>query len=142
MMIRSLIFWLFEIITGLSALAMFAQPRRVHESLVPDPGATYKKLGFSPLAVEMVHNVIRGQGAALLAISIFLVYLGPMHTGSFLLIAIASTLTLLSHLATARHHAGSPQVMAAIGSLRSLYALVAINAFFALMGTWLFFAYV
>jgi len=47
-------------------------PKQFHESLFKNPEAVYEKLGFSTIAVEMVHNIIRGQGAVLLAVSIFI----------------------------------------------------------------------
>jgi len=58
--------WVFQLINAPSALGLMLTPKRVHESMFADPPRVYKILGFSsPTAVEMVHNVLRGQGAAL-----------------------------------------------------------------------------
>ena len=74
--LRGAAFWVFQIINVATALGMFVAPRRFHESMLEHPQEVYAKLGFSGAAVEMLHNVIRGQGAALLAISCALFYLG------------------------------------------------------------------
>ncbi len=138
-MVATGVFWAFQLINLLSSLAMFLAPRRFHESLLKDPARAYAQLGFSPTAVEMVHNVIRGQGAALLAISVFLLVTGPSSRPSYLLIGIACTLTLLSHLGTAVHHLKSPLVMSVIGSISSMYPMLVINAVFAAAGFILYF---
>lgn len=80
------VFWVFQIINFSTALSMFLVPRRFHEAMLRQPQEFYARLGFSDTAVEMLHNVVRGQGAALLAISCALFYMGAGTPGSFLLI--------------------------------------------------------
>jgi hypothetical protein len=138
-MIEIGLYALFQVINGISSLSMMAFPKRFHESLMKDPERVYQSLGFSPTAIGMLHNVIRGQGAALLSISLFMAFTGPHSKQTFLLMALAATLTLISHIMTAVHHARDAKVMAAIGSLKSLYPLLALNAIFAIGGFWIYF---
>ena len=139
-MIAHIIFWLFQVLTLPSALAMVFATRKFHESMMKEPERAYKEIGFSPTAVEMVHNVIRGQGAALLAISFFLLYTGPHQKETFLLISIASFLTLISHIMTARHHMQSETVMKALGNdLRPMYFLLFVNAVMTVSASMVFY---
>lgn len=126
-----LLFWLFQVLNTPTALAMMLTPRRFHESTFTAPERVYPALGFaSPNALAMLHNVLRGQGAALLAISLYLLTTGANQRSSFLLIALTCGLTFWAHVGTYRQHASSPAVMDALGkqSLRPMYALLAINA--------------
>lgn len=134
-MFHDVLFWAFQVINGLTALSMFLAPKTFHESMLKEPAKIYAKLGFSETAVEMLHNVIRGQGAALLAISAYLFALGSDERSAYLLIALACGLSLCAHIATARHHAKSPLVMEAIGSLGAMYPILAINTTFALLAS-------
>ena len=127
-MLQTILFWAFQLINGLTALSMFFAPKKFHESMLKDPKTIYAKLGFSETAVEMLHNVIRGQGAALLAITIYLFVLGSGERSAYLLIALACALSLVAHIATTRHHAKSALVMDAIGSLGAMIPILAINA--------------
>ncbi|MEO5970602.1 MAG: hypothetical protein ABIQ95_11800 [Bdellovibrionia bacterium] len=121
------IFWLFEILNGLTSLGMFFAPKRFHNSLFKNPQQAYQSMGFSSTAVEMVHNVIRGQGAALLAISVYLLIQGAEDARSYALIALTCTFSFVAHVFTARHHLKSPIVMAAIGAIKPLYGILIIN---------------
>ncbi len=127
-------YWLFQLLNFPTALGLTLAPRISHESLFPDPQRAYETLGFSPIAQEMLHNVLRGQGVALLAISIFLFYSGPKRKESYLLIALTCLGTLTAHVVTLMHHTQSPTVMEAIGSVAPLYAMIAINAVVGLAG--------
>ena len=134
-------FWVFQLINAPSALGLVLAPKRVHESMFADPPRAYEILGFSPTAVEMVHNVLRGQGAALLAISAYLFAIGPDDPGASLLIALTCGLSAVAHALTLRQHLGDARVREAIGSLGSLYGMIATNlavggvAFVAWLGT-------
>jgi hypothetical protein len=125
-------YWVFQLINAPSALGLMLTPKRVHESMFTDPTRVYKILGFSsPTAVEMVHNVLRGQGAALLAISAYLFAIGSTADdpkgSSSLLIALTCNLSAVAHALTLRHHLGNAKVREAIGSLGSLYGMIATN---------------
>ncbi len=122
------VFWIFQVINGLTALGMFLQPQKFHESTFKDPEHVYRELGFSEVAVEMLHNVLRGQGAALLAITITVFYLGAESRASFLLIALTCGLSLSAHVFTARHHLGSEEVMKALGGIQAMYVILILNA--------------
>jgi hypothetical protein len=117
----------FQIINTITAFFMTFFPRQMHESLFTNPDLAYTQLGFSPLAVSMVHNVIRGQGAVLLAISIFIFYLGWKNRASYLLMFLVCLFSLGAHAATMVHHIRHPQVLLAVGSLGSLYVAMGIN---------------
>lgn len=127
-MLKIIVFWVFQLINAPTALGMFLTPGRFHETMIKNPEEAYRVLGFSPTAVEMLHNVIRGQGAALLAISIYLFFQGAAEVGSPLLIALTCGLSLVAHLGTMIHHLRSPVVMSALGTIRSMYGTLAINA--------------
>ena len=107
---------------------MSLNPRGFHESLFRNPQRVYQQLGFSDVAVEMLHNVIRGQGAALLAVSIFLWVAGSRQRSSYLLIALTCLLSVFAHLMTLQHHLNSPLVMEAIGGAGSLYVAISITS--------------
>lgn len=127
--IRLAIFWIFQVSNGLTSLSMVTSPATFHEAMLPKPPQqTYKLLGFSPTAVEMVHNTIRGHGSALLAITLYLAAQGSADPLSYLLIGLTCVLSFVSHVCTAVHHIRSPAVMAAIGSIRPLYGILALNS--------------
>lgn len=129
-MLAYLVYWTFQVVNGLASLGMSLSPQKTHESLFANPQQAYSLLGFSSAtAVEMVHNVLRGQGVALLAVSVYLfVAQGPQDPNSFLLIALVCGFSALAHVATLRHHRGNPVVMKAVGpSLSSLYVTIAVN---------------
>ncbi len=135
------VFWTFQGINSISALGMVVSPKHFHESLFPDPPRACKTLGFSETAVEMVHNVIRGQGAALLSISAFLFTLGPTDKASFLLIAFTCGSAALAHLLTMQHHRKSETVMKAVGSITPLYGMIALNLAIACSAAYLYSGY-
>lgn len=139
-MIGPAVFWLFQVLNGLTAIALSTVPKRFHETMIEDPERAYGRLGFSPTALEMLHNVLRGQGAALLAITVFLFYVGPSARQSYLLIGIACGLTLVAHVETLRHHRNSAVVRTAIKSLSAMYVMIAINLILSGAAFWVFFA--
>jgi len=125
--VRKICYWVFQVLNFPASVGLLFAPRASHESLFSNPQHAYDMLGFSPVAQEMLHNVLRGQGAALLSISIFLFYVGSRSKESFILIALICFTTLSVHVATLIHHTQSSSVMAAIGSVSPLYAMIAIN---------------
>ncbi|KAK6497664.1 hypothetical protein TWF481_012069 [Arthrobotrys musiformis] len=134
----SIFFYSFQAINGLSSASLFLAPKQSHESLFQEPQRAYDQLGFSPTAAEMLHNVLRGQAAALLSISTYLYSRGPKKADSFLLIGIAGAFTFVSQILTARHHVRNPQVMEALGSIKGIYPLLGLNLAFAAGGAWFY----
>ena len=132
------VFWVFQIFNCLTALSMFLAPCRFHESMLKNPDDAYAKLGFSDTAVEMLHNVLRGQGAALLAISCALFYMGAGSRASFLSIGLTCGFSALAHVATMRHHLRSANVMDALGNINAIYPILGLNLALALMALWVF----
>jgi hypothetical protein len=128
LLLRYAAFWIFQVINTLTGVGMSLNPRGFHEGLLRDPQRVYQQLGFSDVAVEMLHNVIRGQGVALLAISIFLWIVGSRQRSSYLLIALTCLLSVVAHLMTLRHHLSSPLVMEAIGGAEPLYVALSITS--------------
>lgn len=55
--LQQIAFWSFQIINTLTGLLMSFFPKQFHESLFNNPQAVYANLGFSPVALEMLHNV-------------------------------------------------------------------------------------
>jgi hypothetical protein len=103
-------------------------PKQFHESLFKKPEVVYEKLGFSSIAVEMVHNVIRGHGAVLLGVSIFL-WIERMKSRSvFLLISIVCALSVYAHLMTLHHHLKTAEIVSAIGNFGSMYIAIIMTA--------------
>jgi hypothetical protein len=121
------IFYAFQIVNGLGSLGLFLDPRRTHQRLLKSPEKAYTILGFSETAQEMLHNVLRGQGAALLAVTVWAANLGPKHRDSYGLIATTCLLSAVANLMTAMHHRKSSIIMSAIDELTSLYGLIALN---------------
>jgi hypothetical protein len=108
-------------------------PKQFHESLFKNPEAAYENLGFSGIAVEMVHNVIRGHGAVLLAVSIFL-WIERMKSRSvFLLISIVCVLSVYAHIMTLHQHLKTEEIVSAIGNFGSMYVAIIITAVVGIM---------
>ncbi len=129
-------YWIFQILNTVTALGLFIAPRAFHESLFAEPQRVYALLGFSDTALSMLHNVLRGQGAALLAVSLFLFVGRAQSRRAFLLIALVCGLALIAHLGTLHHHLQSEIVRQAVGGLNSLYGMIAVNALIALGALW------
>ena len=126
--LRNLAFWSFQIINTITACLMTFIPKQFHESLFKNPEAVYEKLGFSAIAVEMVHNVIRGHGAVLLAVSIF-IWIERMKSRSvFLLISIVCVLSVYAHIMTLHQHLKTAEIANAIGNFGSMYITIVITA--------------
>jgi hypothetical protein len=140
-LLRPVAFWSFQIINTLTGVGMSLNPRGFHEGLLRDPQRVYQQLGFSDVAVEMLHNVIRGQGVALLAISIFLWIVGPRERSSYLLISLTCALSVVAHLMTLRHHLSSPLVMEAIGGAESLYLAISITSIVGVLASGAYFTW-
>lgn len=132
-----IIFWVFQVVNCICGLGLFLIPKAFHESMFENPPAVYAILGFSETAQEMLHNVLRGQGAVLLAVSLFLFALGRRERRSYLLIALVCGLSLAAHLFTLRQHLNSETVMWAVNDFSSLYGLGGLNALLALGGLWI-----
>lgn len=103
-------------------------PKQFHESLFKNPQVVYAKLGFSNVAVEMVHNVIRGHGAVLLAVSIFVFIQGRKARFVYLLMAIVCALSVYAHIMTLYQHLNTAAIVAAIGDFSSLYVTIFVTA--------------
>jgi hypothetical protein len=124
---RNLAFWSFQIINTITACLMTFVPKQFHESLFKNPEAVYEKLGFSAIAVEMVHNIIRGHGAVLLAVSIF-IWIERMKSRSvYLLISIVCALSVYAHVMTLHQHLKTAEIVSAIGNFGSMYATIIIT---------------
>ena len=103
-------------------------PKQFHESLFKNPEAVYEKLGFSAIAVEMVHNILRGHGAVLLAVSIF-IWIERMKSRSvYLLISIVCALSVYAHIMTLHQHLKTAEIVAVIGNFESVYITIIIMA--------------
>ena len=131
--ITNLAFWSFQIINTITACLMTFIPKQFHESLFPNPGTVYGKLGFSGIAVEMVHNIIRGRGAVLLAVSIF-IWIERMKSRSvFLLISLVCVLSVYAHIMTLYQHLKTPEIVSAIENFGSIYLTIIITAVVGIM---------
>jgi len=120
-------FWVFQILNTFTGIALLFTPRTFHENMFDNHEQAYAILGFSPVALEMLHTVLRGQGAALLAISVYLFLPTTDRRGGYLLIACACLLTAMVHVFTAVHHLNSAAVQEAISSFSSLYAMIILD---------------
>ncbi len=98
--------------------------------------AAYAILGFSDTALDVLHNVLSEQGAALLAVSIFLFVLGRRGGRSYLLIFLVCGLSLVAHAFTLQQHLNSETVRRAVGDVGPLYGIMAVNALVVLGGIW------
>jgi hypothetical protein len=103
-------------------------PKQFHESLFKNPVLVYEKLGISSIAVEMFHNVIRGHGAVLLAVSIFVFLQGIKSRSVYLLIFIVCALSVYAHIMTLIQHLNSEDIIRVIGNFGSLYFTIFITA--------------
>ena len=126
--ITNIAFWSFQIINTITACLMTFIPKQFHESLFKNPEAVYAKIGFSAIAVEMVHNIIRGHGAVLLAVSIF-IWIERMKSRSvYLLISIVCALSVYAHIMTLHQHLKTAEIVNAIGYFGSMYITIIITA--------------
>jgi len=121
------VFYAFQVINGLGSLGLFLNPKGTHERMIKNPAKAYQVLGFSDTALEMLHDVLRGQGAALLATSTWLAAIGPNHKASYGLIASTCLFSAAANIFTVMHHRKSSIVMSVIDELTSLYGLIALN---------------
>ena len=121
-------YWSFQIINTITACLMTFIPKQFHESLFKNPAAVYAKLGFSDIAVEMVHNIIRGHGAVLLAVSIF-IWLERMKSRSvYLLITVICTLSVYAHTMTLLQHLKTAEIVNTIGDFGSMYFTIIVTS--------------
>lgn len=132
-------YWSFQIINTVTAVLMTFLPRQFHESLFGNPVLVYEKLGISHVAVEMFHNNIRGHGAVLLAVSLFVFLQGIKARSVYLLISIVCALSVFAHLMTLRQHVRSEAIVTAIGSFESLYLTIGITAAVGVMNCIVYF---
>ncbi|NTV13522.1 MAG: hypothetical protein HGA96_06280 [Desulfobulbaceae bacterium] len=124
----NLAFWSFQIINTITACLMTFIPKQFHESLFKNHEAVYEKLGFSAIAVEMVHNIIRGHGAVLLAVSIF-IWIERMKSRSvYLLISIVCALSVYAHIMTLHQHLETAEIVNVIGNFGSMYISIIITS--------------
>ena len=76
----------------------------------------------------MVHNIIRGHGVVLLAVSIF-IWIERMKSRSvYLLISIMCALSVYVHIMTLHQHLKTADIVSAIGNFGSMYATIIITA--------------
>ena len=121
-------YWVFLIINTITASLMTFIPKQFHESLFKDPEAVYAALGFSEIAVEMAHNIIRGHGAVLLAVSLFIWLEGLRSRPVYLLIALVCTLSVYAHVMTLHQHLNTAEIVDAIGEFGSIYFTIIVTA--------------
>ncbi|MCF8053997.1 MAG: hypothetical protein K9K75_02100 [Deltaproteobacteria bacterium] len=126
--LRNMAFWSFQVINTITACLMTFIPKQFHESLFKNPEAVYKALGFSAIAVEMVHNIIRGQGAVLLAVSLFSWIEGKKSRSVYLLISIICTLSVYAQIMTLHQHLKTAEIVNAIGNFGSMYVIIIVTA--------------
>lgn len=131
--LKNISFWSFQIINTLTACLMTFIPKQFHESLFKNPVLVYEKLGISSIAVEMFHNVIRGHGAVLLAVSIFVFLQGIKSRSVYLLIFIVCALSVYAHTMTLIQHLNSADIIRVIGNFGSLYFTIFITATVGIM---------
>lgn len=103
-------------------------PKQFHESLFKNPVQVYEKLGISSVAVEMFHNVIRGHGAVLLAVSIFVFLQGSKSRSVYLLIFLVCVFSGYAQIMTLIQHLNSEDISKVIGNFGSLYFTIFITA--------------
>jgi len=132
-------FWSFQVINTLTACLMTFIPKQFHESLFKNPALVYEKLGISSIAVEMFHNVIRGHGAVLLAVSIFVFLQGVKSRSVYLLIFIVCALSVYAHIMTLIQHLNSADIIRVIGNFGSLYFTIFITAAVGIMSCIVYF---
>ena len=132
-------FWSFQVINTLTACLMTFIPKQFHESLFKNPALVYEKLGISSIAVEMFHNVIRGHGAVLLAVSIFVFLQGIKSRSVYLLISIVCALSVYAHIMTLIQHLNSEDILRVIGNFGSLYFTIFITVTVGIMNSIVYF---
>jgi len=137
--LKHIAFWSFQILNTLTGFLMTFFPKDFHQSLFAYPQTVYAKLGFSPIAVEMVHNIIRAHGAALLAVSVFIWIERAKTRSVHLLIFIVCALSVYAHFMTLRQHLSSPDIVNAIGSFGTFYGTIAVTAVVGLLNAVVFF---
>jgi hypothetical protein len=103
-------------------------PRQFHESLFNNPSIVYEKLGFSSIAVDMFHNIIRGHGAVLLAVSVFIWIETVRSRSVHLLIFMVCALSVYAHVMTLKQHLSEEAIVAAIGNFGSIYVAIFVTA--------------
>lgn len=123
-----LAFWSFQIINTITACLMTFIPKQFHESLFKNPQVVYEKLGMSNIAADMFHNVIRGHGAVLLAVSIFIFVQGIKSRSVYLLMAIVCVFSVYAHIMTLHQHFGSKEIVMAIDNFTNLYVTIVVAA--------------
>lgn len=121
-------FWSFQIINTLTAGLMTFIPKQFHESLFKNPALVYEKFGISSIGVEMFHNIIRGHGAVLLSVSVFIFLQGMKSRSVYLLIFIVCALSVYAHMMTLIQHLNTEDIVRAIGNFGSLYFTIFITA--------------
>lgn len=127
-LLQNIAFWSFQVINTVTGFLMTFFPKAFHESLFSHPESAYAKLGFSATAVEMLHNVVRGHGAALLAVSVFLWIVRMKTRQAHLLIFLVCALAVYAHFLTLKQHLESAAVMNAVPNLISLYVTIGVTA--------------
>jgi hypothetical protein len=132
-------FWSFQVINTLTACLMTFIPKQFHESLFKNPVLVYEKLGISSIAVEMFHNVIRGHGAVLLAVSIFVFLQGIKSRSVYSLIFIVCALSVYAHIMTLIQHLNSEDILRVIGNFGSLYFTIFITVTVGIMNSIVYF---
>ena len=131
--IKHVAFFSFQIVNTVTACFMAFFPKPFHESMFNNPERVYQTIGFSSVAVEMVHNMIRGHGAVLLAVSIFIWIEGLKSRHVYSLIAWVCALSVYAHFMTLTHHLNSPPVVRAIGHFGNLYGIIVVTAIVGLL---------
>jgi len=121
-------YWSFQIINTITACLMTFIPKQFHESLFKNPEAVYEKLGFSAIAVEMVHNIIRDHGAVLLSVSIFIWIERKKTQSVYLLISIVCALSVYAHIMTLHQHLKTIEIVNAIGDFGNMYITIIVTA--------------
>ena len=134
-------FWSFQIVNTITACLMTFVPKQFHESLFNNPQVVYAQLGMSNVAVEMFHNVIRGHGAVLLAVSIFIFIRGIKSRSVYLLMALVCALSVYAHTMTLVQHLRTEVIVSVIGDFSSLYVTLFITAGIGILNAVVYFAW-
>ena len=137
--LMNIAFWSFQIINTLTAVLMTFLPKQFHESLFKNPTVVYEKLGFSDIAVEMIHNIIRGQGSVLLAVSLFIFIRGAKSRYIYLLSALVCIFSVYAHIMTLIQHLKTEEIVKSIGNFESLYFTIILTASVGLFNLVVFF---
>jgi hypothetical protein len=116
-------------------------PKQFHESLFKNHQIVYDRLGMSNSVVEMFHNVIRGHGAVLLAVSVFIFIQGIRSRSVYLLIALVCALSVYAHVMTLHQHLSSGEIVVAVDNFTSLYVTIFITASVGILNGIVFFGW-